>query len=362
MVLLLVACAAAPSGASDRAGDPSGGGDTSDTSQADTGDIARTEVEPGPDCVSDEWPVATPFNVLAAQAVAGTLRPAELADLHTVVEEWAPAVAGPWSHAIVGPYLSSDGVTFAGAETVLDRASVPDVVPTVDGWFMVYVDGDLDALLSAADAGTALPAGLLGFGGLAAQVSVDGVVWSPVTLEFAGPVPTYAVDPELQALPDGRWALYFYGIPAAELCGDAPDPFLVPGPHRLYRAESDDLVRWSEPAVVWQNPGGGTDPAVWCSSDLDCIGWFSTPIRSDDGGQTWEEAPDFAMAVRPQIPDVVRRDAEFRMIYGGSSGLEAAVSADGLAWTAAGVLGIGYGSPTVAQVEGDVWLWVSGGP
>ncbi len=335
---------------------------TPDGDSGDPAPDAPREIAPGPDCLDEAWPVAVPFNVLAGHLVDGQASDEELAALITVVEEWAPPRQGPWAHTVRGPWRATDGVAFAGGGDVLGAASVPDVARRDDGTFvMLYVDGDLDRLVELAGEGAPLRGGLLGFGGLGAATSAEGTAWSPVELSFAEPLPTYAVDPELQRLEDGRWALYFLGVPAEELCADVPDPFAVPTPHRLYRAESDDLLNWGPAEVVATHDEGGVDPAVWCVDPATCYAWFSTPLQSGDGGRTWTPSTALSFVSPPQVPDVLgMQNGEF-LLYGlGGEGVGVSASSDGLAFTPVGLTGAGWGSPTAAAVDDEVWLWVAG--
>lgn len=380
MLPLLFACESEPeavgdhTGAShDTASDSGSDGETGDDSGLDTGDDSGSDsgadtaedIPVGPHCDSEgDAPIDTPFNVLAGHVVAGTANDAELADLHTLVESWAPGQNGPWTHGVRGPFVSTDSVAFAGDESVvLYAASVPDVAVRSDGTLvMLFVDGDLDAMLDAADTHTPLRTGFIGFGGLGAATSTDGVRWTPAALTFDEPLPTYAVDPELLALPDGTWVLYFYGVPAAELCANAPDPFLVPTAHRLYQAVSDDLLAWTGVTEVWQNPAGGVDPSVWCVDDARCYGWFSAGMVSDDGGASFVGTDAISASWNPQVPEVVRLGSgEWRMYSMSAGVIEAAFSDDALSWSQEGSTGLLSGSPTVIVGAGDeLRMWASG--
>lgn len=356
MLTLFFACETEP--------DPAEGID-SDPAVDDTAGDTAEEIPVGPACASEgDVPISTPFNVLAGHVVAGVASEAELTDLRTLVEDWAPDQNGPWTHGVRGPFVSTDSVAFEGeGNVVVDAASVPDVAVRGDGTLvMIFVDGDLDAMLAAADTHTPLRTGFIGFGGLGAATSTDGVEWTPMALSFDAPLPTYAVDPELLALPDGTWALYFYGVPAAELCANAPDPFLVPTAHRLYRAVSDDLQAWSGVTEVWQNSGGGVDPAVWCVDDTRCYGWFSAGMLSNDGGATFVDTEEISAPWNPQVPDVVRlASGEWRMYSMAAGVIEAAFSTDAVIWSPEGSTGLLSGSPTVIVGEDDeLRMWTSG--
>lgn len=378
MLPLLLACGSEPHDSAEGAGGDTApdtaaeadsgddtGLDTADDTANDSATDTAEDIPVGPHCDSEgDVPIATPFNVLAGHVVAGAASDAELADLHFLVESWAPGQNGPWTHGVRGPFVSTDSVAFAGeGSVVVAAASVPDVAMREDGTLvMIFVDGDLDAMLAAADTHTPLPTGFIGFGGLAAATSTDGVEWTPMALSFDAPLPTYAVDPELLALPDGTWALYFYGVPAAELCANAPDPFLVPTAHRLYRAVSDDLQAWSGVTEVWQNAGGGVDPAVWCVDDTRCYGWFSAGMLSDDGGATFAGTDAISASWNPQVPEVVHLGSgDWRMYSLAGGVIEAAFSIDAMTWTREGATGLLSGSPTVIVGEDDeLRMWTSG--
>ncbi len=383
IVLLLTACGTAPSdtatrrdsGATDSGDTGSDTGDTSDTSDTpdtsetadsgDSGDTAPLEIPPGPDCEGgDTYPVETPLNVLVGHVVRGEASEAEIADLRVIAEDWAPSHQGPWVHEVRGPLTSSDGLAFSGARDVaISAASVAEVTRLTDGSYVaLYVDGDLDLALAMAEAHEPMAAGMIGLGGLGASTSPDGRTWTPAALTFAGPVPAYVVDPEVLALADGRYALYFLGVAAEDLCADEADPFKVPGPHHLYRAESEDLLNWSAPTEAWQNPIGGTDPAVWCLDRDACYGWFSAPMVSTDGGITFAATGALVLVGTPQIPDVVQlADGTWRMYSLAASGIEVASSADGRTFSGAAAAGAGAGSPSAVVNGGTVELWVSGG-
>lgn len=383
IVLLLAACGTEPSdtatvgdsGAADTGDAAIDTSDTSDTSDTfdsgdtadsgDSGDTAPLEISPGPDCVSgDTYPVATPLNVLVGHVVRGEASDAEIADLRVIADDWAPSQQGPWVHEVRGPLTSSDGLAFAGArEVAINAASVAEITRLADGTYVaLYVDGDLDLAVRMAEAHEPMAAGMIGLGGLGVSTSPDGRAWTAAALSFAGPVPAYVVDPEVLALADGRYALYFLGVEAEDLCADDADPFKVPGPHHLYRAESADLRSWSAPVEAWQNPIGGTDPAVWCLDGTTCYGWFSAPMASTDGGLTFASTGALVLVGAPQIPDVVQlEDGTWRMYSLAASGIEVASSADGRTFSGAAASGAGAGSPSAVVHGGTVELWVSGG-
>ncbi|MSQ00613.1 MAG: hypothetical protein EXR71_01810 [Myxococcales bacterium] len=360
MVLLLLACATP----SDSAGGPLDGVDSGDQDTGDPTDTGDTEDQPieipaGPDCTDEAFPLTLPLNVVLGHVVLGQATEPELTELRRLVQEWVPSQPGPWAHAMTGPMRSTDGINFSAGAQVLHKVSVPEIAIAADGSFVaLYVDGDLDRMLEMADAGETMPTGIVGLGGLGAATSPDGVHWTRASLTTDRPFPVFAVDPEVHELPGGGWALYFLGVPAEEACADAPDPFVVPGGHRLYRAESTDLLNWRLVGEVWTTEAGGVDPAIWCVDDATCYGWFGGTIGSDDGGLTWAVSSELSLPMTPQIPDVVQfTDDTWRMYYGTLNGTEVASSADGLNWQVLGVTTSEPGSPTVVLAGDTLWMW-----
>ncbi len=361
MLLFLLACDPEPPDTG------SGGEDTEETADSgggetgDSGGRGPSEIASGPTCAGEPLPMETPFNVGVGHVVEGTATDTELADLERLVVEWSPGVSGPWSHEVRGPYTVAADLSVTGGGTALVAASVGDVVQTDDGGFvMVYVDGDLDGMLTQAHAREPFRTGLRGLGGLSAATSEDGVVWTRTELTVDAPWPAYSVDPELTSRPGGGFAIYFYGVPPEELCADVPDPFMVPGAHRMYRATSEDLLHWSGAKEVWSNPDGGTDPAVWCISEASCYGWFRGGISSSDGGETWSASAAVLVDVEPMLPDVVQVGDGWRMFLLASEGIVSAWSEDGQRFESEGPLGLAAASPSAVVAGGTMGLYLSG--
>lgn len=360
MILVALAGCAAPPAAPPGAAGADTGADT------DTGEEPGVPAE-GPDCTEEAWPVGTPANVLGAHVVAGTATGAVLDDLHALVDAYADR-DGPWNHHVAGPFVSADGVTFGEAgETDLSSASVPDAVRDDDGrWWLFYVDGDTDAMLAAAEAGTPLETGWRGFGGLGAAVSDDGAHFERVDITVVGDaVPLYVVDPDLVRLPDGRWRLYYLGVDAAGACADTLDPAGAPGSHTIWAAESDDLLVWEQLGEVYRSADGGADPGVWCVDDTTCnllLHEMGTPVgaaRSTDGGVRFDPYALTLPEVRLGMPDVAELPAGWRMYAQGSKGaLFSLASDDGTTWEIERPLGL-FGSGPTALAEGEgarVWV------
>lgn len=317
----------------------------------------------GPVCTDVPWPVATPFNVLGAHIVAGTATDAMLADLDTLVRGRVPQEGGPWTSEVVGPVWSADGRQFGPASrtAVVTAASVEDAIVGPDGndW-LFFVDGDVSAMVAAAKAHRPLRAGWGGFGGLGAVASVGGGPAERVDLTFSGSdVPIYMVDPDVHALTDGRYRMYYLGFQASEVCADSIDPTPIPGLHAVYSAVSRDLRAWEQEGVVFRSATGGTDPVVWCVDERVCYLYMGDGGRSTDGGRTFEPfrltMPDDAML----MPDVVRTSGGFRMYYRGrEERIFSQHSTDGVTWVPEGDRGVIGGSPSVvAAADGGVRLW-----
>ena len=84
-----------------------------------------------------------------------------------------------------------------------------------DQLWLFYVDGDTDRLRQRAQDGTALTTRLPGFAGLAAVRSHDDATFEEVAISMVGEVPLAVVDPDIIALPEGGWRMFFLGVAAA---------------------------------------------------------------------------------------------------------------------------------------------------
>ena len=337
------------------------GRDTGDATTPDPLDVA-----PGPDCRPEEWPLETPWNVLAAHVVAGQASAAMVEDVRTLVAFLqGGGERGPWEDEVQGPLVSADGVDFGDRppDGVIAAASVPAVTvgPEGDLW-LFYVDADLNRLLEAAETGTPLRSGIVGVGGLGAARSTDGSTFSPVEISFEGDVPLYIVDPDITALPDGTWRMTYFGVPADRACADHLDPAQSALPHQAYTAVSSDLVTWTQEDVAWTAPGRGSDPTVWCADASRCWLYMGGGAVSTDGGQTYTAVDMQLPAAQVTTPDVFAVPGGWRMLYVDGTQLSAAVSSDGLTWTPDGGLPFPGADPTVVEHDGDLWLYVKGKP
>lgn len=343
-------------GAGDGSAD-SGGAD-------DTGEPGPLDVQPGPDCRPDDWPFETPWNVLAAHVVAGRADAVMLEDLRGLVALLQSGEqSGPWDDEIKGPLASADGADFGDQrpDGVIDAASVPAVTVGPDGDVWVFfVDADLDGLLETAEAGTPMRSGILGVGGLGAARSSDGTNFERVDIAFEGDVPLYVVDPDIIPLPDGRYRMTYFGVPANQACADHLDPAASALPHSAYTAISDDLVTWTQEGIAWTPPDRGADPAVWCADASRCWMLMGGGAASTDGGRTYSPVemnlPDPPLTA----PDVFAVPGGWRMIYVSGTQLSTAVSEDGLTWTADGILPLSGADPTVLERDGSWWLYIKG--
>ena len=327
-----------------------------DTATVDGGG-ASADPKAGPDCRDDDtFDVGLPLNVLGARVVEGRAGDATtLAALDALIAILG-AADGPWSHRVVGPWVGVPGEAFvAQDQQELAQASVADVVVDGEGrrWLFA-VDGDLAAMRAAAAAGEALPMGWGGLGGLRAAVEGEAG-WEPVALSLDGEAPLVLVDPTLIALPGGGWRLYAFAVAAEDLCGDDPDPAASPGPHRIWAAASDDLLRWTALGVVWEAPEDATDPAVWCTPDGgECgllVGRGDEPpdaARSEDGGETWSATTVSLPSGRLSMPDVAwGGDGLWMVAQGEGPALRLLSSPEGWTWTEEVAPGLEGSGPTL---------------
>jgi len=339
--------------------DSGGGGDSGGSSGG-----GPVDVEPGPDCREDEWPLQTPWNVLAAHLVAGQADGVMVEDVRALVSLLRSGTQpGPWDDQVKGPLVSTDGAEFGDQRPrgVVDHASVPaaTVGPDGDIW-LFFVDADLDALLDAAESGRPMGSGIVGVGGLGAARSADGSSFTRVDLRFEGEVPLYIVDPVITPLSDGRYRMTYFGVPAAQACADHLDPAASALPHQAYTAISDDLQTWVQEGVAWTPEGRGSDPAVWCEDGGRCWLWMGGGGVSTDGGRTYLPVSMEMPGQQVTAPDVFAVPGGWRMLYVDGTQLSTAVSTDGLSWTEDGTLPLSGADPTVVENEGAWWLYIKG--
>jgi len=336
---------------------PAGGhGDSTDT-----GDREPTHV-PGPDCTEEPWPLVHPWNVLADHLMAGVLDEGMEADIQTLVDViGSGALPGPWQHAVHGPWQSLDGVAWDGQDgTVLDHASVPDLVIDEDGLsWLFFNDTNPEALLEAARSGLPQSTGIP-TGGIFAARSENGRDFERVGIEMHGQRPLLMVDPDIRRLPDGRYRLFFVGVLPENVCADVLDPDRAPVPHEVWTAVSDDLVAWDGEGVAFSSPRGGRDPATWCRDETCWLTLRSTAI-STDGGATFTETEITLPVDDPQVPDVAPVPGGWWMIWRTRDDvlLRTASSSDGSHFTPDGQTQIAGDSPAVWEQDGGAVLYVS---
>jgi hypothetical protein len=333
--------------------------DSPSDSPDDTGGIPFEDVEPGPDCSDNPWPIETPWNVLAHRLTHGRAEEADVAELEAL---WAYMQdnnhLGPAGERLRGPF-----VDLAPPEThaQLEGISVPEAVAGPDGdLWLVYVDGDVEGAVEMAREGRPMPLGVLGFVGLGVARSSDGLSWDrqELTVDWAGSQPLAAVvDPDVQRLADGSYRLYALAFHASQMCADADDPYSYPSPHEAVTFVSTDLLRWDYEGVVWST-GIGTDPGTWCAGQT-CWLHMETSGVSTDGGASFVETSLGLPHEDPQLVDVRPTEQGFEMLYKRvtEQDLWRASSPDGQTFEAVEALSIEGDSPTAVNWRGQAWVY-----
>jgi len=207
--------------------------------------------------------------------------------------------------------VSDDGLVWVKDNRIVsDRASVPDAV----------FDGENIRVYFAK-------------WGIRVAMSSDGVNWQEKEVSISGiPEGMGAVDPDIVLLPDGTYRMYYYENPMGE-----GDPAMIPGPHSIYVATSEDGINFrrerevyarewiTDPDVIqmddiWRmfvSEGGRTTSAV--SRD---DGWsftFEHELETIDGGVTCTIAVPGGYRMYYHSPEIPPR------IY-------SAFSVDGVSW------------------------------
>lgn len=246
---------------------------------------------------------------------------------------------GPWFEDLwVMETADASSFDVAASTKIHTGGAVPEAVLGEDGrTYLFFVEGDLKRARDVARDRTTWfrDHGLSGYGALDALVSDDGVSFEPLTdFRVEGIVRGMVADPDVIRLPDGRWRMYYVGMPVTELdeTGELGDII----PQTAFYAESDDLVNWTQVGVAAEGPDA--DPSVHCFDDANCL-MVSTGMdwsTSTDGGRTFEfqdldEPPAFA-------PELVELDhGALRLFYNSKvvgGALESMLSEDGgLTWT-----------------------------
>ncbi len=210
--------------------------------------------------------------------------------------------AGPWHEDLFVDH-TDDARTFdvTDATRIFTEAAVPDVIRGPDGMIYVYfVEGSVELAKEVATTHSdwMTTHGLLGYGAINMASSSDGVSFTKST-EFVieGITQGRVVDPEVHALTDGRFRLYYVGTPVETLVvtGSVEDDT----PQTLYYAESSDLIHWEQIGIAAEGPNA--DPSVMCVTATEC--WLACTGMdwgySTDGGATFafeelDDPPGFA--------------------------------------------------------------------
>ncbi len=250
---------------------------------------------------------------------------------------------GPWFEDL-WVMESADGKTFdVGASTYIGMGAVPEAVIDADGLtWLFYVEGDLErARMNARNRSTWFrDHGLTGYGSFDAMVSEDGLNFEPVLdFKIEGLVRGMVADPDIIALPDGRWRMYYVGLPVTDL--DETGVLGAVVPQTAYYAESEDLVTWEQVGVAAAGPDA--DPTVRCFDDGRCI-LVSTGLdwgTSWDGGESFDFNPlDEPAGFAPEL--VPLPDGSLRLVYNSKvvgGAIDALISEDdGYSWTNEGEL------------------------
>ena len=197
---------------------------------------------------------------------------------------------GPWHQSVRAAY-SEDGTSFDTAREleIVRPAGVPELYRAADGlYYLYYLDGDLDHAREVAQSGSDWfrSHGLGGFGALRLAISKDGKHFE-VNEDFAVQdlVRGTVADPDLIALDDGSWRLYYMGATVEQLL-DAQH-WVEGTPHQVYYASSDDLVSWTQQGMAVDGPFA--DPSVFCQQDECLMMSFGLDLSlSTDGGESFQ--------------------------------------------------------------------------
>ncbi len=288
------------------------------------------------------------------------------------IAEWTghrQKTVGPWKQD-VHRAVSTDGLHFTAVTEpagtpVLRSAAVPEIVLGPEGkYYLYFVDGDLDALVTAARAKDPALAqhGLPGVGALALAISEDGITFTRSS-EFAieGLGVGMAVDPDVVQLGDGTWRMFYLALSVREYTKDAT--WSDGEKHEVHTAVSRDLIHWHSEGSVVRGPFA--DPSVTCFPLGGCmmlsfglgVG-YSQDRRHYDYRGSWRGvdgfAPEFSWA----------DDARVRVFYNDKATGAAVKSTSSLDNGATWVDDPGtrldvYGEAVtvVKRPEGDWWMY-----
>jgi hypothetical protein len=206
---------------------------------------------------------------------------------------------------------STDGLVWVKDNRIVsDRASVPDAV----------FDGENIRVYFAK-------------WGVRVAISRDGVNWQEKEVSISDiPEGMGAVDPDVVLLPDGTYRMYYYENPMGE-----GDPAMIPGPHSIYVATSEDGINFRREREVYARERI-TDPDVIQMGDIWRMfvsegGRTTSAVSRDDGWSfTFEhelETIDGGITCTIVVP------GGYRMYYHAPETpprIYSAFSADGVNW------------------------------
>lgn len=214
-------------------------------------------------------------------------------------------------HRVLGAISTDEGglVWVKDNLMVSDRASVPDAV----------FDGENIRVYFAK-------------WGIRVAISSDGVNWEEAEVSISGlPDGMGAVDPDVVLLPDGTYRLYYYENPMEE-----GDPAMIPGPHSIRVAVSDDGINFHRDREVYAQEWI-TDPDVVQMGDVwrmfvSSGGRTISTVSYDNGlSFTFERELQIGGAITSTVPV----PGGYRMYYHAPETpprIYSAFSADGANW------------------------------
>ncbi len=290
-------------------------------------------------------PVATPTRSASPQPVATPTRSAP--PLNSPNQD---PRNGPWNRDLA-LYRSSDGKTFSGPTTFVERAGVPCLIRDASGrlvavfqWFPFENKAAFDRV--------------------ATSFSTDGgATWSkPAQIEVSGFSETLMrpFDPTIVQLGDGRYRLYFT---SNERAGQ--------GKPAIYSAIGSDAVHFAFEAGARFAPEGGTVDAsivayqgTWhlFSHNQQANTGAGFHAVSTDGLSFQQVAMVDVGRGKQWIGNAVGAGGQLRYFGSGEGGVWSAVSNDGVAWTVEPGIRVGDGGDPSAVVlpGGELLLAVVG--
>lgn len=206
---------------------------------------------------------------------------------------------GPFYHQL---HLarSTDGLTWTGDEAIREHASVPSIVYWKDTLW-IYVAEPIYALT---------------------VLRQDGGVWWEARVQIEGFDRTFAVDPDVVILPDGRLRLYFLDI--REIATST-----------IRSATSSDGVHFTDEGVRFQKQTPGTDPDAVQAAD----GSWWLYVLDGAGTSTAHSSDGLAFTqvgisnTGPMSDTRLLDDGTLRRYYGRPGCILSETSTDSLTWT-----------------------------